>query len=51
MPTLTLSILKELRGKMDEFPGINWAEVLKTRLKKRAEVLLKFEQMRKRAEL
>ncbi|MCK4364635.1 MAG: hypothetical protein KAW45_01150 [Thermoplasmatales archaeon] len=51
MSTLTLSIPKELKKRMDEFPEINWPEVLKARLKKRAEALLKFEEMRKRGEL
>ncbi len=50
MPTLTLSISKELKKRMDEFPEINWPEVLKARLKKRAEALLKFEEMRKKGE-
>ncbi|MCK4348443.1 MAG: hypothetical protein KAW47_07490 [Thermoplasmatales archaeon] len=51
MLTLTVSIPKELKKKMDECPEVNWPEVLKIRLKKRAEALLKFEQMRKRGEI
>ena len=51
MPTLTVSIPKELKRKMDEYPEVNWPEVLKIRLKKRAEALLKFEQMRRRGEV
>ena len=51
MKTLTLSIPKELKEKLDEFPEINWPEVLRNRLRKRAEALLKFEEMRKRGEL
>ena len=51
MPTLTVSIPKELKKKMDEHPEINWPEVLKKRLQKRAEALLKFEEMRKKGEL
>lgn len=51
MPTLTISIPKELKKKMEVYPEINWPEVLKNRLKKRAEALLKFEQMRKRGEM
>jgi hypothetical protein len=47
MPTLTISIPKELKNKMDEYPEINWPEVLKNRLKKRAEELIKFEEKRK----
>jgi len=51
MKTLTLSIPKELKEKLDKFPEINWPEVLRNRLRKRAEALLKFEEMRKRGEL
>jgi len=51
MPTLTISIPRELKEKMDEFPEVNWSEVLKNRLKKRAEALIKFEQMRKKGEI
>jgi len=48
MPTLTVSIPQELKKKMDQYPEINWPEVLKTRLRKRAEALLAFEQKRRR---
>ena len=51
MPTLTISITKELKEKMDEFPEINWPEVLKIRLEKRAKALLKFEEMRKKGDI
>jgi len=51
MPTLTLSIPEELKKRMDSMPEINWPEVLRSRLKKRAEQLLKFEEMRERGEL
>jgi len=51
MPTLTVSIPKELKKKMDEFPEVNWSEVLKVRLKERAEALLKFEEKRRKGEL
>jgi len=51
MPTLTLSIPKELKKKMDSMPEVNWPEVLRERLEKRAKALLKFEEMRKRGEL
>jgi len=51
MPTLTVSIPKELKKEMDKFPEINWPEVLKARLKKRAESLLKYEEKRKKGEL
>ena len=51
MPTLTVSIPKELKKRMDESPEVNWPEVLKARLKARADALLKFEQMRKKGEI
>ena len=51
MPTLTISIPKELKKRMEVFPEVNWAEVLKNRLEQRAEALLKFEKMRKRGEI
>jgi len=50
MPTLTVSIPEELKKKMDQYPEINWPEVLKARLRKRAEALLRFEQQRQRGE-
>ena len=51
MPTLTLSIPKELKEKMKAFPEVNWPVVLRSKLQKRAEQLLKFEELRKRGEL
>ncbi len=51
MPTLTLSIPKELKEKMEQMPQVNWPEVIKSRLKIRAEKLLEFEEKRKRGEL
>ena len=51
MPTLTLSIPKDLKKKMDELPEINWPEVLRTALEKRAKALLKFEEMYNRGEI
>lgn len=51
MPTLTLSIPKELKERMDKMSEVNWPEVLRVRLEKRAEQLLKFEEMRKKGEL
>ena len=51
MPTLTLSIPDELKKKMEEFPEVNWPELLRNRLQKRAEQLLKFEELRKRGEI
>jgi len=51
MPTLTVSIPKELKKEMDKYPEVNWSEVLKVRLKERAEALIKFEEKRKKGEL
>jgi hypothetical protein len=51
MPTITLSFPKELKDKMDEMKEINWPEVLRKALDKRAKALLKFEEMYKRGEL
>ncbi len=51
MPTLTLSIPEELKKKMDKHSEVNWSDVLRSRLKKRAKALLKFEEMRQRGEL
>jgi hypothetical protein len=50
MPTLTVSIPKKLKDKMDEHPEINWSEVIKNRLEKRAEAILEFEKKRKKEE-
>ena len=50
MPTLTLSIPEELKEKMDSMPEINWPEVLKRKLQKRAEQLLKFEENRRKGD-
>lgn len=47
MSTLTVSIPKELKKQMDQLPEINWSEVIKKRLQKRAESLLHYETMRK----
>ncbi len=49
--TITVSIPNEMKKRMDEFPEVNWPEVLKTRLMKRAEALLKFEQKRRKGEI
>jgi len=51
MPTLTLSIPKEVKKKMDSMPEVNWPEVIRSGLERRARQLLKFEQMRKKGEI
>lgn len=50
MATLTVSIPKDLKKRMDELPEVNWQEAIKIRLKKRAEELEKFEKMRKQGD-
>lgn len=50
MATLTVSIPKKLKDKMDEHPEINWSEVIKNRIRKRAEAILEFEEKRKKEE-
>ncbi len=47
MSTLTVSIPKELKKRMDALPEVNWPEVLRSRLQKRAEELLEFEKSRR----
>jgi len=51
MPTLTLSIPKDVKKIMDARSDVNWPAVLRERLEARARQLLKFEEMRKRGEL
>jgi hypothetical protein len=47
MTTITLSISEEMKRKMDKMPEVNWPEVLKNRIRKRAELMLEFEERRK----
>ena len=44
MATLTVSVSKDLKKKMDEYPEINWPEYLKKRFELRLKDLQKFEQ-------
>ncbi len=48
MPTLTVSIPKELKKKLDSRPDVNWPEVLKESIKKKLELL---EKLRAKGEL
>lgn len=41
MATITVSISGELKAKLDKYPEINWAEVLRRALTKRIELLKK----------
>lgn len=45
MAKLTLSIPKELKGKIDKLPYVNWSEVIRSGIKNKAEQLEKFEQL------
>lgn len=51
MPTITLSIPKDLKEKMNKYPEINWPSLIKHRLEKRAKALYTFEQKRKKREV
>jgi len=50
MPMVTISIPKNLKEEMKKYPEINWSELLKQRMKKRAIALQKFDQKRKKSE-
>jgi len=49
MPTVTISIPKELKAKMNDHPEINWPALIKHRLEERAKALYHFEQERKKS--
>ena len=51
MPILTLSFPPELKKMMDSHPEVNWQEVLRRGLERRARQLLKFQEMVRRGEL
>ena len=48
MATFTVSIPKELKEDMDNYPEINLAEYLKKQLQFRLKELMKFEELRNR---
>lgn len=48
MPTVTISIPKDLKDEMKKYPEINWPELIKQRLKVRAKALYEFEQKQKK---
>ncbi|MFH1637552.1 MAG: hypothetical protein ABIB71_03955 [Candidatus Woesearchaeota archaeon] len=45
MPNFTVSIPKKLKEKLDKHPKINWSEVLRRALEKKADKLLLFEKL------
>lgn len=51
MPILTLSFPPELKKRMDAHPEVNWQEVLRAGIERRARQLLKFQEMVRRGEL
>jgi hypothetical protein len=51
MATITISAPKELEKLKEEFPEVNWNEVMKRGILKRLEELRKFEQLRERGAL
>jgi hypothetical protein len=48
MPTVTISIPKDLKDEMKKYPEINWPELIKQRLKLRAKALYEFNQKQKK---
>jgi hypothetical protein len=48
MPTVTIAISKKLKEEMKQYPEINWPELIKQRLQKRANALVQFEKRRKK---
>ncbi len=51
MGTFTVSIPKDLKKKLDEYPEINWAEYLKKRFELRIKELKKFEELKNSGEI
>lgn len=50
MATITISIPKNLKKQMEKYPEINWPELIKNRLKGRAEDLFTYEKQRTKKE-
>ena len=44
---MTLSIPKEIRKEMDEFPEINWSEIARAAIRQRIEMLKEFKKFTK----
>lgn len=51
MTSLTLSIPKELRQKMEQYPEINWSEIARQAIIKRLELLEKMDKMLSKSKL
>jgi hypothetical protein len=44
MPKITLSIPKEMKNKLNQYPELNWSEILRRGIKEKIKKLKKFEQ-------
>ena len=44
MPKITLSIPKEMKNKLNQYPELNWPEILRRGIKEKINKLKKFEQ-------
>jgi len=44
MPKITLSIPKEMKNKLHQYPDLNWSEILRRGIKEKIKKLKKFEQ-------
>ena len=51
MATVTLSIPKELKNKLDSMPEVKWSEIFRNAVLSKVEQLEKFEEMIKRGKL
>ena len=51
MATITLSIPKDLKKRMDAMPEVKWTEILRNIIIKKVRQLKKFEQMVERGEI
>ena len=51
MRRFTVSIPKELKEELDKYPEVDWSEVAKKAVIKKASRLLKFEELERRGEL
>ena len=51
MVSITLSVPKELKSMMDEYPDINWSAVAREAIKKRLVLLERFEAFARESEL
>ncbi len=50
MPTVTISLPKELKERLDKHPDINWSEIFRRSFKNKVRDLEEFEKFKKRGE-